>query len=457
MKKQYLDLVQFAIEKAKKAGADEAEAFISDSNSIRIDVSQREIEGLNAANNLGIGFRLLKEGKMISGSSNDLSKSAVLDLLDDLMRKVVFHTVDEFNTLPGRANSNLLADWTANSDLLAYDPQMAEISIQEKIKRALKLEAAGLDYSSKIAGSMMTVYSDDSTHYYLANTKGISGWFPASGCGGFAYYSAAEGDDHQSGSHSHSSVKYTGFDPEKVGCQAAENAIEMLGAKPIESCEIPMVIAPEVSTQIMGYIVNMLSADVVQKGKSLFAEKLETSVASSIFNLIDDGVLKGGIETSPVDGEGIPRQTTPLIVDGILKNYLYDSYTAKKDGIKSTGNRSRGSFQSPGMIGSTNLFMKPGDSDVESIFAGIKKGFYLKDAIGLHAGIDSTSGDFSIPAAGFMIADGVKSYPVRGISIGGNLFELLSTIDQIADNLTWNNNIACPTFSVSNILIGGSS
>ena len=456
-KNEYMDLVQFAVEHAKKSGADAAEAFISDSQSVQINVSNRETEQVNAFSDVGIGLRLLKNQKMIFGSSNDLAKDSVKKLTSNLMRKVVFHTVDEFNVIPGKESGLLSQDWSSYTDLLSYDPKIVDVPIQEKIKRAINLEIAGLDYSPKITGSMMIVYQDSTTHIYLANSNGISGWFPTSGCGGFVYVSAAEGDDHQSGSYSQANVYYDDFNSEEVGRKAAENAVQMLGAKPIRSCEVPMVISPEVGTQILSYIVGMLSADRVQKGKSLFAEKLETQVAAKILNLIDDGKLLGGLATCPVDGEGVPHQTTPLIVDGTLKNYLYDSYTAKKGKVKSTGNRSRGGYQSSGGIGSTNLYLQQGVIKPKTIISHIDKGFYLKDAIGLHAGIDSTSGDFSIPVAGFMIEQGKISFPIRGISIGGNLFDFLKSVDKIADDLTWFQSVGCPTFSVESIKIGGVS
>ena len=456
-KNEYIDLTQFIVEQGKRLGADSIEAFISDSESVQINVSNREAEQVNAVHDVGIGLRILKDQRMISGSSNDLCRDSVKSLLTDLTKKVPYHTVDEFNTIPGKESGSLSGEWSSYTDLLSYDSHIAEVPIRDKIKRAILLETAALDLSPKITGSMMVVYQDETAILYLANSKGISGWYPTSGCSGFSYVSAAEGEDYQSGSFGQSTVRYDDFDPEEIGRRAADNAVSMLGAKPIDSCEIPMVISPEVGTSILSYIVRMLSADRVQKGKSLFADKLETQVGADILNLIDDGKLRGGLVTTPVDGEGVPRQTTPLIVDGILKNYLYDSYTAKKGNVKSTGNLSRGSYQRSGRIGSTNLYLEKGRLKAEAIRSTIDKGFYLKDAIGLHAGIDGTSGDFSIPVAGFMIEKGEPTFPIRGISIGGNLFEFLNSVDRIADDLTWFESVGCPTFSVSHIAIGGSS
>lgn len=456
-KKEYMDLAFFAVGEAKKGGADAAEAFISDSQSVQINVSNRQPEQVNAFREAGVGLRILKDKKIVFGSTNELSKVSIKGLVSDLMRKVPFHTPDEFNVIPEKERSFLEKDWSSYFDFISYDPQVTEIPIQEKIKKVVAMEEAALNYSPKVSGSMFAVYQDNTIYFYIANSNGISGWFPASGCGGAIEISAAEGNDHQSGSYFKAWVKYADFNPNEIGRRAAENAVKMLGARPIRSSEIPMVIAPDVGTQILSYIASMLSADQVQKGRSLFAAKLETHVAADALSLIDDGKLKGGLSTSPVDGEGIPKQTTPLIVKGVLKNYLYDSYTAKKGKVKSTGNRSRGSFQGPGGIGPTNLFMAAGPTKPQEIFSSIPKGFYMTVAFGLHAGIDSASGDFSIPVAGFMIERGRVTFPVRGISIGGNLFEFLKAVDKIGDDLTWFETVGCPTFSVKSIKIGGAS
>lgn len=454
-KKEYMDLALLAVDQAKKSGADAAEAFITDSQSVQIDISQRAVEKVNSSADVGLGIRILKDQKMIFGSSNELSKNSIKDMVSDLMQKVPYHTPDEFNVIPEKEFGFLEGDWSTYTDRISHDPKITEVPIEQKIKIAINLETSGLDYSTKIAGSMNVLYLDQTSFVYIANSNGISGWYPSSGCGGYARFSAAEGDDRQSGTFIQFGVKYADFDPVKVGRTAAERAVSMLGSKPIPSCEVPMVVSSEVGAQFLGYIVGMLSADSVQKGKSLFADKIGEKVAADMFTLIDDGKLKGGLDTSPVDGEGIPKQTTPLIVDGVLKTYLYDCYTAKKGKTKSTGNRGRGGYQSMGGIGSTNLYLKAGNSVPEEILADIIDGFYITVAFGLHAGINSISGDFSIPVAGFKIENGKTTFPIRGITIGGNLFDFLKSVDRVGSDLTWQQSIGCPTFSVESIKIGG--
>jgi PmbA protein len=454
-KKEYLELAQYAVEQGKKSGAEAAEAYISDTESVQVTVNNRQVEQMNAVREGGIGLRLLKDQKLAFGSTNELSRRAVQGVVADLMKKVVHHTPDEFNVIASKEFGFLEGDWSSYTDLITYDPRVAEVPVQEKIKLALRLEEAGYGFSPKVTGSMYALYQDASNYIYLANSYGLSGWFRNSGCGGGAEMSAAEGEDRQSGSFFKACARIADFNPEEVGRKAGENAVAMLGAKPVPSAEMPMVVSPEIGTQFLSYIAGMLSADEVQKGKSLFAGKLETVVGADIFTLIDDGKLKDGLATAPVDGEGIPQQTTPLIASGVLKNYLFDCYTAKKGKAKSTGNRSRGGYGSRGGIGTTNLYLQPGSSKPEEIFAAIDRGFYLTVVLGLFAGIDSASGDFSIPSAGFMIEKGEPGAPVRGISIGGNLFEFLKAVDRVGSDLTWFQTVGSPTFSVKSIKLGG--
>ncbi len=456
VKKEYRETAEFAVEQARKTGGVAAEAYVSDSESIQVTVNARAVEQMSAVKEAGIGVRVLRDGKLAFGSTNDLSRKAVGALVDDLVRKVVYHTADEFNVIPGKEDGAVAAGRPGDEDLGAYDPEVAAVPVQDKIKTALRMEAAGLDYSPKIAGSMMTVYQDGTAFNYLANSNGFSGWFSQSGCGAAVELSAAEGETRESGSFSKGVVRWADFDPEEVGRKAAENAVSMLGAKPIASAELPMVVSPEIGTQLWAFIADMLSADNVQKGRSLFAEKLGTEVAAKGFTLVDDGRLKGGTGTAPIDGEGVATQTTPLIVDGVLKTYLYDAYTAKKGKARSTGNRTRSGFGSAGGIGTTNLYLKPGDIAPEAIFAGLDRGFYLTVVLGLFAGIDGASGDFSIPSAGFLIEKGKKTTPIRGVTIGGNLFELLKAVDKVGNDLTWFQSLGSPTFSVRSVKIGGS-
>jgi PmbA protein len=398
---------------------------------------------------------------MIFGSSNDLEKSALKSFISGLMKKVPYHSVDPFNIIPGKPGEYFQKPWDSYHRLLAYDPELARVPVKEKIKRTLDMEKAGLSYNPRIKASMIIRYTDSTSLIYLANSNGISGWYPRTQCRGQVRLTAADKDEQQSGRYRQASAYYHKLDVTEIGRKAAEKAVSRLGAKPMPGGELPLVIDPVVTSDLLVFLEFMLSADEVQKGRSPFTGKIGTAVASPMVFLIDDGKLNGGIGTTPVDAEGIPHQTTPVIEKGVLKQLLYDSYTAQKAKVKSTGNRIRGSYNQEGQIGVTNFYIQPGKTKRKDLVAKIDKGFYIDYTIGIFASIDTTSGDFSIPCAGFMIEKGAITYPVRGASINGNLLGLLKSIDTVADDLTWiynygDLNYGSPTLSLSGIKISGS-
>ncbi len=454
-RQEAMDLAQAAVDVATKAGADAAEACVTETNSVQIEVSDGAVEVFSAVRDSGVGIRILQDQRMVFGSSNNLDPESIQDMISGLMRKLSYHTEDEFNVIPGREFGWLEGDWSSYGDLISWDGSVVDIPVEEKVDRTLRMEAAALGYDSKVAGTMTTAYSDLEGRAYLANSEGLSGWYPRSSCQAYIQVIAADGGDQQSALDFFADVSPSGFDPEAVGTKAAEKAVSMLGAQPIESCELPLVIDPYVGTQVLGYVSAMLSADAVQKGRSLFADKVGSQVAAAMVNLTDDGTLEGRMGTRPVDGEGVPSRRTPLIVEGVLEGFLHNAYTAKKGGVESTGNHARSSYQGAGGVGTSNLFIAPGEAANEEILAGISDGILVTSVIGLHAAIDPASGDFSIPMAGYRIQGGGVDAPVRGVTIGGNLFDLLMAVEAVGNQLTWAGPTGSPMLAISNVKIGG--
>ena len=242
--------------------------------------------------------------------------------------------------------------------------------------------------------------------------------------------------------------KLNKLDPQAVGIEAAEDACRLLGAKSIETTTAVLVLSPYITTNFFSVLMPALSADAVQKGRSLFKGKLGQKVVSPLINIIDDGQLQDGIATSPVDGEGVQTQQTDIIIDGVLQGYLYNTYTAMKDNVASTGNGVRGSFKNMPEVGPTNLYLSSGDVNCQQLFHDIKDGFYVTSVMGMHTA-NPVSGDFSVGAAGLWIKNGQLSQPVRGVAIAGNILELFSKVDGVANDLRFFGAFGAPTIRIS--------
>ena len=216
-----------------------------------------------------------------------------------------------------------------------------------------------------------------------------------------------------------------------------------------------VVLDPYIATNFLGLLSPALSAEAVQKGRSLFAGKVNQAVASPLITVVDDGRLPGGIASAPFDGEGVPTSETVLIDQGQLKGFLHNTYTAAKEGVSSTGNGVRSSFKSTPEVGSTNFFIRAGEKSPEQLIKEVPKGLYVTEVMGMHTA-NPISGDFSVGASGIWIEKGELTRPVRGVAIAGNIMDLLGAVDAVGSDLEFFGGKGAPTLRVSSMSLSGS-
>jgi PmbA protein len=215
---------------------------------------------------------------------------------------------------------------------------------------------------------------------------------------------------------------------------------------------VPIIFDPMVSTSILEHIFEGVNGDSVYRGASFLAGKLGQKIAGDNVNIIDDGTIAGGFGTSPFDGEGVPTRRTVVVENGVLKSYLLNTYTAKKLGLQTTGNASRGLAGTPG-IGPGNYFLQAGARTPKELISGIKEGLYVTEFLG--QGVNLVTGDYSRGASGMWISGGEFAYPVEEITVAGNLKELFFNISEIANDLEFRGSVAAPTIRVDGLTVGG--
>jgi len=240
--------------------------------------------------------------------------------------------------------------------------------------------------------------------------------------------------------------------PEKVGKIAAQRTLRRLGAKKVKTAQVPIVFDPMVGNSILDHIFEGINGDSVYRGASFLAGKLGVKIAGDQVTVIDDGTIPGGFGTSPFDGEGVPTRRTVVIENGVLKSYLMNTYTAKKLGLETTANASRGLAGTPG-IGPGNYFLQPGSKTPQQIISGIKEGLYVTEFLG--HGANLVTGDYSRGASGLWISGGELAFPVEEITVAGNLKELFFNISEIGNDLEFRGSMACPTIRIDGLTVGG--
>ncbi|HWI54368.1 MAG TPA: metallopeptidase TldD-related protein, partial [Desulfobacteria bacterium] len=250
-------------------------------------------------------------------------------------------------------------------------------------------------------------------------------------------------------------LNFRELDPLRIGREAAQKAVRKLGAATVGTQKAVIVFDPYVATNFLGVIAPALSAEAVQKGKSLFGGRVGQTVASDKISIIDHGAMPGGISSAPFDGEGVPTSKTVLVQNGELKGFLHNTYTAAKDGVTSTGNGTRGSFKSTPEVGTTNFYIEPGPHSPDDMLKDISSGLYITDVMGMHTA-NPISGDFSVGAAGIWIENGKLTKPVRGVAIAGNILELLKEVEGVGSDLSFFGSKGSPTIRIAKMTVSGS-
>ncbi|MGI5921033.1 MAG: TldD/PmbA family protein [Syntrophomonadaceae bacterium] len=442
-------LMQAAGQKALELAARKniaAEAFILYNRELSIEVVNGQVENLKEADEMGLGIRVFNQGKIGFAYSSDLSDAAVEGAVNDAAAISAFTSADEYNRL---VKGNFIYP-----QLMTYDNQIAVTSLEDKIEMARELERAAKNYDRRITVIERAGYEDSEFASLVMNSEGIYAFGRANFSGIYISLVAQEDNDAQTGFAVMVKKKISDLVTDEVGQEAAMRAVRSLKAKNIGSARLPCVMEPYVVTRFLGILSQLVSADAVQKGKSMLAGRQGQVVAAQVFNLVDDATCQEGIASFPFDGEGVAAQRNVVIENGVLKGYLYDTYTAAKAGVKSTGNGYRDSFRSLPSVNTTNFMVNPGNIHPDKLIGEIEKGFYITDVMGMHTA-NPISGEFSVGAAGIMIEKGQLTYPVRGVTISGNLGSFLKDIEAVGSDVRFYGGKAAPSIRLKSLSIGG--
>lgn len=425
---------------------EELEIYLSRTQSTRIEVSDLEVESSNIAKSEGLGIRCIRKGRSGFAYTTVLTPQAAQKALEDARENSRFADQDPARSLPEPQGETQVE--------LVSDEASLALPMEEKIEFARRIERAARAKDSRVRKVRQAQYADTAYQLAVANSKGLatahSGTFFTSSI----LAVAEDAGQAEMGWSYHFARELGKLDLESVGIEAAQRAVALLGAQSVQSAKVPVVLDPMVAAEFLSSFVSAFSAESVQKGKSLFASLLGQKVASPLVTLVDDGTYPAGMSTAPVDDEGVPMQKTAVIQAGKLESFLFDTYTAEKEGRKSTGNALRASFRSTPSPGPTNLFITPGAKTPQELMGELKEGLYVTDVMGMHTA-NPISGDFSVGASGLWIENGALTRPVRSIAIAGNWRDLLLSITSVGSDLRWLGGIGAPTICIGEMSLSG--
>jgi PmbA protein len=452
-----LDLESLAadvVAQAMKAGASDAEAVAREGDEFSVNVRMGEVETLKESGSRALGLRVFQGKRSASTSTSDLTPEGIRLLVDGALALVKVTEEDPLNGLPETGEFGAVQE-----DQHLYFEDVYSLPGPERIEWARRCESAALAADPRITNSDGGSFDAATGRKVLANSRGFMGSYRTSYAGVSAAPLAVDTngsmqrDGWWSGARRFAHLE----SPEAVGAEAGRRTVRRLGARRVPTQKVPIVFAPEVARSLIGSVFEAASGDSIWRHASFLAGKLEETIAASNLTLIDDNTMMlptgvGGFGTSPFDGEGLPSRRTVIVENGVLRNYLLNTYTGRKLGMKSTHNASRGLAGTPG-IGCGNLYLEPGMLTPEEIIEDIAAGLYVTSLMGF--GTNIVTGDYSRGATGLWIENGVLTHAVEQITIAGNLGEMLRNVTAIGNDLKFRSSVAAPTLRIDGMTIAG--
>lgn len=432
---------------ASSRKADAAEVFLRSYNSTSIEVKDQKVDAFDRARDIGAGLRVLAEGRLGFAFTTDLSDGSLETLAQAAVANARNTEPDGFHAIPGQPP-------VPYQSVIIYDPDIVAMTEKEKIDRvmAMEREAFAVDPRIKRIRKASAGFSDAET--LIMNTNSAEVAYKSTACSSSIEVVAEDKGESQAGSEFDVSRFYRKLEIEEVGRKAAQRALDLLGAKHIDSAKAPVVLESTVAQEFLSLMASGFSSEAVQKKRSLFIGKLGKAVAAESITILDDGLLEGGLGTAPSDDEAVPMRKKTIVERGKLAMFLYNTYTANKDKTVSTGNGMRGGFKGIPGVGVTNLYIEPGKASLQDLIASLDRGLFVTEVMGMHTA-NPISGDFSVGATGFWIEKGKKAYPVREITIAGNILDLMKHVDAVGSDIRFSGRIGSPSLRIQEISIGG--
>jgi PmbA protein len=418
-----LDLLHYAIKQAETFGASDAEAYAATNNESEVFIENNDVKQAKSQSVSSIGIRVVLDGSIGFYSINDLAKSRIRDGAATAIKIARASPKDRHNILPNRSKSKSLRG--------IYDRNAESFQTLDAATSAAEMLKAAKSYDNRVSVDSGNFSAQVTTHA-LANSNGIELKERASVFSWSIMGMAIENTDISSFDYQVGGSHYVkDIDVSNTASDFAETVVNSLGTEKIrDSFKGEMLLTPmaanEMIEEVIAYAIN---SDALQKKSSHFAGKIGKHVASDLLTVEDDATNVDGLNASSFDREGVSHRRNVVIEKGILKKFLYNTYTASKDGVRSTGNAG-GSTSSPPVVSTTNFLVKPMRSSVDTLISEIDKGILISRFSG---NVNPVNGDFSgVVKGGRLIMRGTIQHSVKEVMVAGNVFEALRRLNGIS-------------------------
>jgi PmbA protein len=442
-------LAEKAVKEALRLGALEAEAYVYNGQAINIGIEFGQINKTNRIIDQGIGVRVAVNKAIGFAYTNIVDQQNAIEkvILRALGAAKASKPDTDWNGLPQKK--------TYGSIEGTFDKRIVNLNPEELVEASSIM----LDAANNVDKRVFPFEAGVGSGYVsaaIANSNGVSGFDKGTIVECSLAALAKDGEAITPICFEFNASRDYNFDPKWVGQEAAKLAVSALKPKPVDTQTSKVVLTQFALQDLLAYtLMGAIKADSVQRGQSPLGGKIGERIASETLTIYDDGQYPSGLRTSLFDGEGVPKQKTLVIEKGVLRSFLYDHYTAKKDATESTGNASRAGYLSTPSIETTNFHIVGQKQSQEQMLREIKDGFLIYYLQGAHSS-NPVSGDFSVVATPcWRIKNGEINHPCRGVMLSGNIFELLKNITTVGSNERQMGSLVAPWVEASSLRVIG--
>lgn len=420
-------MIDKIFQKGRETGLNDMEVYYSEGSSLSLKVFQKDLDGYSLSESEGLSLRGVYKGKMGYSYTEKVDETSIDQLVKDAAENaLIIDSEDEEYIFEGSKEYKKVD---------SFNQALSNVGEEQKINFVKSLEEEAFRLDKRIASVEVCIYGDGYGETIMSNTKGLFLRDKSNIAYTYIAVVAKDGEDIKTGMAYRTGNDFNAFNAQDIAREAVDEALALLGARSVKSGDYNVIIRNSAAADLMEAFTGIFSAEAVQKNLSLLKGKLNEKIASDKFTLIDDPYMEGGLASKSFDGEGVACKYKKVVDKGVLKTYLYNLKTAKKDGVDTTGNASKGSYKSSIGISPSNFFVEKGERTLDEMVADIDKGILITELQGLHSGLNSVSGDFSLATLGFLIQDGKISRPVEQITMAGNYFDMLKNIEETGSDL----------------------
>jgi len=440
--------IERLLDRAKAAGFEAGEVYISESGNFRTGVHLGEITQYSVADKINLGFRGLYRGRMGCASTQVLDDAAIEMLIAAAKAGAELCETEDEEFIYGGDS--------AYPEVEGENPAIAAMSAAEKIRLARELEQRALDSDPRIGSCSACGVLSILGRTRIVSSRGLDVQSARSCLGAYVLPIARQGERTGTASRECLLTDPALLDLDRLASAAAAEACAFLDAASVPSGQYPVLLRHDAAAELLGAFSDIFTADAAQKGLSLLKSREGEAIAAGSLSLIDDPLYPGSFFAQAFDDEGVAARRKAVIADGRLETLLHNLKTARKQGVQTTGNASRRSCAGPITTAPSILYFAPGAAAPEQLYAGAGEALLITELMGMHSGVNAVSGDFSLGAKGFLIRNGCVDRPVNQITVAGNFLNLLQEIQALADDLDFGGgSFGSPTLLIRGLSVAG--